>query len=195
MSEIERVCVFCASSTKIDEAYVKDAERLGDILVENNIAMNYGGGAVGLMGAIANEMLLNNGDVRGIIPTFMVEVEWEHKGVKDMLHVQTMAERKRLLVDGVDAVIAMPGSTGTLEELVEVLSNKKLGLFTKPVIILNTNGFFNPLIEMLHKMADENFMRKEHTQTFSVVNSAEDVLPAILKAAPWCEDAFEIAAV
>ncbi len=195
MSKIERVCVFCASSTKVDEAYINDANELGVILSENNITMNYGGGAVGLMGAIANSMLKNNGKITGIIPKFMVEVEWEHKGVRNMVHVDTMAERKRLLVDQVDAVIAMPGGTGTLEELFEVLSNKKLGLFTKPVILLNTKGFFNPIIEMLHKIIDENFMRKEHQELWTVVNKPEDVISAIENSNSWSEDALKFAAV
>lgn len=195
MNEIKRICVFCASSTKVDQQYIAEAEKLGEYFAKNNIAMNYGGGAVGLMGTIANSMLKHNGKVRGIIPTFMVEVEWEHKGVEDMLHVQTMAERKQLLVKDVDAVVTLPGSTGTLEELFEVLSNKKLGLFTKPVILLNTNGFFNPLIEMLQKMADENFMRKEHTEIFTVVDKAEDVLSGIKASSPWRQDAFNIAAL
>ncbi len=195
MKKIDRACVFCASSTKVDSAYIKDAEKLGLILSNNNITMNYGGGAVGLMGAIANSMLQANGNITGFIPKFMVEVEWEHKGVKDMVHVDTMAERKQLLVKDVDAVIALPGGTGTLEELFEVLSNKKLGLFTKPVILLNTKGFFDPLIDMLQKTIDENFMRPEHKDLWTVVDKPEDVIPAIESASTWSLDAFKFAAV
>ncbi len=195
MSKIEKVCVFCASSTKVEETYINDAKKLGEILSQNNISMNYGGGAVGLMGAIANSMLKSKGNVIGIIPKFMVEVEWEHKGVKEMIHVETMAERKQLLVKNVDAVIALPGSTGTLEELFEVLSNKKLGLFTKPVILLNTKGFFNPLIEMLHKIVEENFMRQEHQELWTVVEKPEDVIDAIKNSDTWSIDAFKFAAV
>lgn len=195
MRKIDKACVFCASSTKVDGAYIEDAEKLGVILSENNIAMNYGGGAVGLMGAIANSMLQTNGRITGIIPKFMVEVEWEHKRVKDMVHVDTMAERKQLLVKDVDAVIALPGGTGTLEELFEVLSNKKLGLFTKPVILLNTKGFFNPLIEMLQKTIDENFMRPEHKELWTVVDTPEQVIPAIESSSSWSLDAFKFAAV
>ncbi|MCW3806735.1 TIGR00730 family Rossman fold protein [Plebeiibacterium marinum] len=195
MEEIKRVCVFCASSSKVKECYTKDAVLLGKILAQKGIGMNYGGGAVGLMGAIADSMLLNRGDVTGIIPRFMVEVEWEHKGVANMIHVDTMAERKKLLVENTDAVICLPGSTGTLEELFEVLSNKKLGLFTKPVILLNTNGFFNPMIQMLDKIANEEFMRDEHRNIWSVVEKPEDVIPAIINATPWTMEAFKIAAV
>ena len=151
--------------------------------------------AVGLMGAISDSMLAHGGVVTGVIPRFMVEVEWEHKGVKDMIHVDTMAERKDLLVKNVDAVITLPGSTGTMEELFEVLSNKKLGLFTKPVILLNTNGFFNPLVEMLNKMINENFMRNEHGQLWTIVDHPEEVMDAIVKNAMWNENPLKIAAV
>ncbi len=195
MNFLQRVCVFCASSTKADEIYIKEAKRLGEILAEKKVAMNYGGGAVGLMGAIADSMLENKGVVTGIIPGFMVEVEWEHKKVKDMVHVQTMAERKERLVSDVDAVVTLPGSTGTLEELFDVLSAKKLGLFTKPVVLVNTNGFFTPLLEMLNKIVEENFMHTEHLKIFTVVDSVEEVLPAILQSEPWSEDALKYSAV
>ncbi len=195
MSLLKRVCVFCASATKVDDVYFKEAKRLGEILAVNNIAMNYGGGAVGLMGEIADSMLKNDGVVTGIIPRFMVEVEWEHKGVKDMIHVETMAERKERLIEDVDAVITLPGSTGTLEELFDVLSAKKLGLFTKPVILVNASGFFNPLIEMLQKVVDENFMHKENLKIYEVVDSTEDVVKAIKNAMIKSEDAFNYSAM
>ncbi len=195
MSNIKRVCVFCASSSKVSQVYIGEAEKLGRQLADSNIAMNYGGGAVGLMGAIANEMLKHGGAVRGVIPTFMVAVEWEHKGVQDMVHVATMAERKQLLVKDVDAVIALPGSTGTLEELLEVLSNKKLGLFQKPVILLNTNGFFDPMLMMFQKMAEENFMRYEHLELFQVIDMAKEVIPAIEKAPLWDDNAIKMASI
>ncbi len=192
--KIDRVCVFCASSTKCDKAYIEQAARLGEILAQNNIAMNYGGGEVGLMGAVADAMLPLNGKVTGIIPRFMVEVEWAHKGVEDMVVTETMAERKTLLASNVDAVIVLPGGTGTLEEVSEVLSNKKLGLFTKPIIIVNTNEFYTPLIDMLTKMIDEQFMRKEHSKLFTVINDIEEIIPAIKNSHPWSEEAIKIAA-
>ncbi len=190
-----RVCVFCASSSKVNQVYTDHAKHLGELLVKNNLAMNYGGGAVGLMGTIADSMLELGGEVSGIIPRFMVEVEWEHKGVKDMIHVDSMAQRKELLVKDVDAVIALPGSTGTMEELFEVLSNKKLGLFNKPVILLNTNKFFNPLIDMLDKMIQENFMRNEHGQLWTVVEKPEQAIQAIFQENMWHNDAIKIASM
>ncbi len=191
----KRACIFCASSSKVDKVYSDAAHLLGEELVKEGWAMNYGGGAVGLMGTVADSMLLLGGEVKGIIPKFMVEVEWEHKGVKDMIHVETMAQRKELLVKDVDAVITLPGSTGTMEELFEVISNKKLGLFTKPIIILNTSGFYDPLIAMLNKMIDENFMRLEHGELWIVVDYPKDVVAAIQKSKVWSDDSLNIAAV
>lgn len=181
MMTIERVCVFCASSHKVDPIYIDEATRLGEILAKNNVTMNYGGGEIGLMGAAANAMLANKGSVRGIIPQFMVEVEWAHKGVEDMVITQTMAERKQLLVEGVDAIIVLPGSTGTLEELAEVLSNKKLGLFNNPIIIVNTKGFYNPLIRMLEVMIEENFMTGDNAKLWIEVASVENITEVISK--------------
>lgn len=195
MNKLKRVCIFCASSSKVSDLYLESARELGEILAKSGIAINYGGGAVGLMGEIANAMLGCGGDVTGIIPRFMVEVEWEHKGVEKMIHVDTMAERKKLLVENVDAVITLPGSTGTLEELFEVLSNKKLGLFNKPVILLNINGFFNPLITMLEKMIKEDFMRLEHGELWTTVEKGQDVIEAIQNVEPWSCNAIKFAAV
>ncbi len=189
------VCVFCASSAKIDQTYIDDAVVLAEDLVKNGYGLKYGGGAVGLMGAVANKFLELGGKVTGVIPYFMVEVEWEHKGVTNMIHVETMAQRKEIMIKDVEAIVVMPGSTGTLEELFEVLSLKKLGQFTQPVILVNTNGFFNPLLEMLHKMIDEKFMRKEHAELWHVVDSAQDVSTTISNLPKWDDDAIRFAAV
>lgn len=190
---MKRACIFCASSKQTEKIYRDAAAQLGEVLVSNDWGINYGGGAVGLMGAIADSMLARRGDVKGIIPRFMVEVEWEHKGVSNMVHVDTMAQRKALLIKDVDAVIAMPGSIGTLEELFEVLSNKKLGLFDKPVILLNTNGFFDPLIEMLNKMIDERFMRPQHGELWVVVENPENVFQAIEACKIWNNNPLNMA--
>jgi len=192
---MKQVCVFCASSSKVSEVYTREAKTLAKSLVANNYGIVYGGGAVGLMGTIADSALEAGGSVKGIIPRFMVEVEWEHPGVKNMVHVDTMAQRKALLVEQVDAVIALPGGTGTLEELFEVVSLKKLGLFHQPIILVNTQGFFNPLLEMMDKMVQEQFMRKAHLQLWQVVEKADDVVKAIHEAPEWDKEAIRFAAV
>ena len=182
---IRKVCVFCASSPKIDGIYLKDASEIGKILAENNITVNYGGGAVGLMGYLADSMMNNGGTVNGIIPLFMKEREWAHTNISNLRVVKDMHERKRLLIEDTDAVIALPGGVGTLEELAEVMTLKQLGMYLKPVIILNTNGFYNELILFLTKMIRENFMHHIHKDLWLLVNKPEDVLPAILTALSW----------
>ena len=182
---IRKVCVFCASSPKIDGIYLKDASEIGKILAENNITVNYGGGAVGLMGYLADSMMNNGGTVNGIIPLFMKEREWAHANISNLRVVKDMHERKRLLIEDTDAVIALPGGVGTLEELAEVMTLKQLGMYLKPVIILNTNGFYNELILFLTKMIRENFMHHIHKDLWLLVNKPEDVLPAILTALSW----------
>ncbi len=192
---MKQVCVFCASSSKVSEVYTTEAQALANSLVANNYGIVYGGGAVGLMGTIADSALEAGGSVKGIIPRFMVEVEWEHPGVKNMIHVDTMAQRKALLVEQVDAVIALPGGTGTLEELFEVVSLKKLGLFHQPIILVNTKGFFNPILEMMDKMVQEHFMREAHLQLWQVVEKADEVVKAIREAPEWDKEAIRFAAV
>ncbi len=182
---MKRVCVFCASSQQVPQLFFDDTISLAQHLVENGYTIQYGGGAMGLMGALADEVIRLNGKITGIIPHFMVEVEWEHKGVQEMVYVNTMAERKTLLAGNVDAVVALPGGTGTFEELFEVLSNKKLGIFTKPIILVNTNGFFNPFIELMNSMADHRFLRPEHLKMFTTVDSPSQVVQAIEESPSW----------
>jgi len=192
---MKEVCIYCASSTSIDKKYIKIAEELTEELVNNDYGIVYGGGEVGLMGAIANKTLSLNGNITGVIPRFMVEVEWAHKGVKNMIQVETMAERKTRLIEGVSAVIALPGSTGTLDELIDVLSLKKLGKFTKPVIIVNSFGFYDPLFNLFDNMIKERFMRPEHKNLWSVIDDPKDIINAIATAPKWDESAINIAAV
>ncbi|MCU4162449.1 TIGR00730 family Rossman fold protein [Carboxylicivirga caseinilyticus] len=189
------ICVFCASSAKVDQTYLDEAVLLGEILVENGFGLKYGGGAVGSMGAVANKVLELNGRVTGVIPHFMVQVEWEHKGVKNMIHVNTMAERKELLIKDVEAIVVLPGGTGTMEELFEVLSLKKLGQFTQPIILVNTNNYFDALVDFLHKMIDEKFMRPEHGELWHVVNSVKEIPDALKSIPDWDKDAIRFAAV
>nr|WP_319400639.1 TIGR00730 family Rossman fold protein [uncultured Carboxylicivirga sp.] len=189
------ICVFCASSSKVDQSFLNEATLLGDVLVENGYGLKYGGGAVGSMGAVANRVLGLNGKVTGVIPHFMVQVEWEHKGVDNMIHVDTMAKRKELLIKDVEAIVVLPGGTGTLEELFEVLSLKKLGQFDKPIILVNTNNFFNLLVELLDQMIEDKFMRPEHAALWHVVNSVKEIPEALKNIPKWDKDAIRFAAV
>lgn len=192
---IRTVTIFCASSRKSDKKYFQVATELADLLIDNDIGIIYGGGAVGLMGCIADRYLERGGRIRGVIPDFMVKVEWAHPGVEDLFIVKDMHERKRMLIENTDAVIALPGGTGTLEELMEVLALKRLGKFLNPVILLNTDGFYNELVAFFQTMVHEHFLRHEHLGAYSIVDSPNQVIPAILSSPKWDEDAINQAPV
>lgn len=155
MNKITSVCVYCASSTKIDSAYFEAARELGTLLGQRHIRLINGAGGIGLMSATADAVLAAGGEVTGVIPHFMVEQGWQHKRLTEMIEVENMHQRKQKMADLSDAVIALPGGCGTLEELLEIITWKQLGLYLNPVVILNTNGFFDPLLAMLQRAMDE----------------------------------------
>ncbi|OFX21575.1 MAG: Rossman fold protein, TIGR00730 family [Bacteroidetes bacterium GWA2_31_9b] len=192
---ILKVCVFCASSHKVNQKYFEVAERTANVLVENNITTVYGGGAVGLMGKLADTVIENNGKIIGIIPGFMMDVEWGHKKVSELIVVKDMHERKKGLIEGVDAIVILPGGSGTLEETFEVITLKRLGKFTKPLVFVNTDGFYNSLFILLDKMIEEKFMREEHRKMWISVDTPEEIISAINTSPKWDESAINIAAV
>ncbi len=190
-----QICIYCASSAKVDKAYFDATRELAIELARKDVTIVYGGGAIGLMGCLADTALGNNGKVYGILPKFMDKVEWGHKNLTKLTLVKDMHERKKLLIKDVDAVVALPGGCGTLEELMEVITLKRLGKFTKPIIILNTNGFYDHLELLLNKMIREHFMRAEHGEIWQFVNLPCEVLPAIENAPSWDSNAIKFAAV
>ncbi|MFW5645617.1 MAG: TIGR00730 family Rossman fold protein [Bacteroidota bacterium] len=195
MHPINRVAVFCASSPGIPEVYFNMAERMGRQLAKNKIAVNFGGGNVGLMGHMADAILENKGEITGYIPVFMKEMKWAHPKVREMILVRDMYERKYSIIQNVDAVIALPGGVGTLDELMEVITLKQLGQFTKPILILNTNNFYDPLFSLLNKMIIEKFMRDIHEDIWTIVREPEEVIHAIHESPPWDSEALKFAAV
>jgi uncharacterized protein (TIGR00730 family) len=190
-----RICIYCASSAKIDEIYFEATERLAKILVNSKVHVIYGGGGHGLMGKLADTVLAHGGQIKGIMPQFMNEVEWAHKSVTDFEFTKTMHERKAKFLENIDALIALPGGTGTLEELLEAITLKRLGQFTKPIIILNTNGYYDPLIKMLERCVEEKFLRPIHAEMWTFVNQPEEVMSAINQSMEWDENAITFAAV
>jgi len=190
-----KVCIYCASSSKLNPIYFQAAENLAKELVAKKMSVVYGGGATGLMGKIADTVIAEGGKIKGVMPKFMRDVEWNHPKVIDFEFTETMSERKEKLLMGVDAVVALPGGSGTMEELFEVITLKRLGKFTKPIVILNTDGYYKPLQEMLEKMVECKFMRPEHLEMWTFVNEPEKVIPAILNAKVWNETAINFAAV
>lgn len=190
-----RVCVYCASSEHCDPSYREAAYQLGELLAAAGCTLVYGGGALGLMGAVANGALARGGTVVGIIPRFMTEVEWQHPGLADLQIVEDMRERKHRLLTDSDAVVALPGGSGTLEELFEAITLKRLALYFNPIILLNTNGFWSPLQAFMQQIIDQKFMNPEHATMWSLVDRPEDVLPAIRATPRWAEDARSFAGV
>lgn len=184
-----RICIYCASSAKVDKSYFEATEKLSKELVKANIEVVYGGGGIGLMGHLADTIIKNGGKM----PKFMNEVEWAHKRVIDFEFTNTMHERKEKFLENIDGLVTLAGGSGTLEELLEAITLKRLGLFTKPIIILNTNGFYDPLKQMLEKCVSENFMDERHLQMWTFVNEPEDVIESIKKAPTWDNDSIKFA--
>ena len=139
----------------------------------------YGGGGIGLMGKLADSIIENGGKITGVIPTFMKDEGWDHTRVKDMILTSDMGERKKQMFEMADAVIALPGGIGTLEELTEAITLKQLSLFDGPIIILNTLGYYNSLLEFLENMVDNHFLRIEHKGIWEIVNTPEEVIVAL----------------
>jgi len=192
---ISRVCVFCASSHKVSQKYFEVAERLGKVLANNDIRTVYGGGAVGLMGKLADTVMQLDGEIIGIIPQFMMDIEWGHKNITDLILVNDMHERKKKLIENIDAIVILPGGSGTLEETLEVITLKRLGKFTKPIIFINTDGFYDGLFELFDKMIVERFMREEHRKMWKSIDQPEALINAIKDSPLWDESAINTAAV
>ena len=166
----------------MDEAFKKQAFRLGELLAERGVAVKYGSGKVGLMGEVAKGVLSKKGKLIGVIPQFMVDEGWSNPEVTEEIVTETMRERKYILAKDVDAAIALPGGVGTLEELMEVITGRQLGLFKSPVIIVNINHYYDDLLRMFQHAAEENFMRDTHLELWKVVDNVEDVIETIEKA-------------
>lgn len=192
---IRRVCVYCASSRQCDPLYHQAAARLGHELARTGVTLVYGGGSVGSMGHLASAALSAGGRVVGVIPQFMYDLEWAHRGLSELVVVNDMHERKRLMIDAVDAVVALPGGCGTFEELFEAITWKRLGLFGGAIVIVNTAGFYRPLVELLERSVECRFMDRRHLQMWSMVDEPEQVLEAIHSATPWPHENRRFAAL
>lgn len=195
MNDIKNVCVYSASSTKIASIYFEMAEELGHLLARKGINLINGAGSSGLMGTISNAALQAGGTVTGVIPRFMVEQGWHHQGLTHLVETETMHERKQLMAEMSDGVIALPGGCGTLEELLEIITWKQLGIYLKPIVILNVNRYFDPLLDMLQKAIEENFMREEHRAIWQVATTAEEAVEQLFQAPAWSREIRKFAAV
>jgi uncharacterized protein (TIGR00730 family) len=170
------VCVFCGSSTGLNPVYADAARKLGSLLAQNQIPLVYGGGNVGIMGVLADAVMNSGGEVFGVIPDFLMKREVGHRSITRLEVVDSMHERKQRMADLANAFIAFPGGWGTLEELAEILTWKQLGLIDDPIILLNVNGFFTPLLDQMRLMEKEGFLRPENLKNLQVVNTPEEAL-------------------
>ena len=195
MNTLKNVCVFSASSTQIDPIYFQAADTLGRLLAQKGINLINGAGCLGLMSRISDAALATGGTVTGIIPRFMVEQNWHHKGLTHLIETETMHERKRMMADLSDGIIALPGGCGTMEELLEIITWKQLGLYLKPIVILNTNGFYNPLLEMLERAIDQHFMRRQHGTIWQVAQTPDEALQLLYTTPMWSKDIRKFAAI
>ena len=195
MNNIQSVCTYCASSTKIAPCYFQAAEELGRLLAQEKIQIINGAGNIGLMAAISDAALQAGGKVTGVIPHFMIEQGWNHIGLTQTIAVENMHERKQTMADLSDAVIALPGGCGTLEELLEIITWKQLGLYLDPIVILNTNHFFDPLLNMLDKAIAENFMRNQHGKIWLVADEPAEAIQLIRTAPIWDPSIRKIAKI
>ena len=177
--------IYCASSSSIDAIYVDAASRLGELLAENNITCINGGGNLGLMGAIIDSVLLHGGKVKGVIPKFMVDSGWGHQHLTEQIVTSTMHERKQKMAELSNAAIAMPGGVGTLEELLEIITWKQLGLYKHPIIILNINNYYNSLLAMFDNMIEEGFMHERYRDIWRVVETPEEAIAALHEQTIW----------
>lgn len=186
---IRRVCIYCASSRASDRVYLDAARRLGTELARHGITIVYGGGGQGSMGSLADGALAAGGKVVGVIPRFMDDLEWGHRGLGELQVVEDMHERKRKMAEGSDAIIALPGGCGTLEELFEAIAWKRLGLYLNPIVLVNVRGFYTRLVDLLEHCIEERFMDPRHSRMWTLVDEPGQVIEAILRAPRWSAEA------
>ena len=193
--KVQRVTVYASSSNALAESYYDAAARLGTVLGQAGVDVVYGGGGVGLMGAMADQALAQGAHVHGVIPDFLNSTEHGHQNLSQLEVVSDMRERKhRMLVDS-DAVVSLPGGSGTFEEVFEVLTLKRLGNYLGPIVLVNTNNYFDRLVEFLEHSVSERFMSELHLEMWSLVDQPEQVFEAMHYAKEWSRDARKFAAV
>lgn len=195
MHTLKNICVYCASSSKVDACYTEAARALGNLLGKRGITLITGGGCQGLMRSVEDGALEKDGKAIGVIPQFMVEQNWHHTGLSELIITNDMHERKQTMAQMSDAIIALPGGCGTMEELCEIITWKQLGLYLKPIVILNVNGYYNHLIKQLEVAIEEHFMGKIHGEIWSVATTPEEALQIIDNTPIWSNEIRKYAAL
>ena len=173
---MKKVCVFTGAASGIDGFYKEAAYQVGQMLASRELGLIYGGGKLGLMGAVADGTLAANGEVTGIIPKFLDNVEVAHEGITNLHVIDSMHERKAMMYDTADAFIVFPGGLGTLDETMEIITWRQLGLHQKPIIIFNLNGYWDSMLIMFQNIIDQGFMHHGHTGHFEHVNDLDGLM-------------------
>lgn len=170
------ITIYCASSSKLRPSYVEAAAELGRLIAQRGHTLINGAGTMGLMGASTDACIAEGGKTIGIIPQFMVDEGWEHRGMSELIVTRDMHERKARLTEMADAIVVLPGGLGTLDELFDAVTLKQLGVFLKPIVILNTDGFYDRLLEHIQYAMDEQMLRIEHADAWRVARTPEEAL-------------------
>lgn len=195
MNAIRSVCVYSASSTKVDSMYFEAARELGRLLALRGIRLVNGAGNLGLMRACADACLEAGGQVTGVIPHFMVEQGWQHPGLTELIETDDMHSRKQTMARLSDGVIALPGGCGTMEELLEIITWKQLGLYLNPIVVLNTGDYYRPLLDMLARAAGEQFMRPVHLGIWTVASTPAEAVGELFSTPVWDAKVRKFAAI
>lgn len=187
------VCVYCASSSRCDAVYHAAARRLGELLAADGRPLVYGGSRIGSMGALADGALARGGQVIGVMPRFLRDLELAHDGLSELHVVEDMRTRKHQMLSRSEAVVALPGGSGTFEELLEAVTLKRLGVYLGPIVLVNTRGYFAPLLQLFESAVRERFMDERHLAMWQVVGEPEEVVAALATAPPWSVAARQFA--
>lgn len=189
------VCVYCASSTQIDEKYFRAAKELGTLIAQRGLRLITGAGNMGLMCAVQDAALATGGKATGVIPSFMIKEGWHHTGLTELIETASMHERKQMMADLSDGAIALPGGCGTFEELLEIITWKQLGLYLGPVIILNIDGYYDHLLAQLNRALEDKFMRDIHANIWQVATTAEEAVELLFNTPNWDKSVRKFAAI
>ena len=195
MNSIHSVAIYCASSTKIKPIYYEVASQLGRGLALRGVTQVNGAGNMGLMQAASDAALEAGGRVVGVIPHFMIEQNWHHTGLSEIIETEDMESRKQTINDMTDAAIVLPGGCGTLDELFEIVTLKQLGVYLKPIVILNTRGYYDPLLAQLQRGIEEHFMGERHAEIWRVAQTAEEAIDLVLSTPLWDASVRKFAAI
>lgn len=192
---VSSISVYCASSSKIDPAYMEEAYKVGQLLARAGITLINGAGNMGLMKASSDGCLEAGGRAVGIIPGFMIAEGWCHQGMSEIIETPDMHIRQQKMAEAGGAAIVLPGGCGSMAELFELITWKQLGLYLKPIVILNTKGYYDALLQQLEQAAEEQFMRKEHLQIWRVAQTAEEAVQLATSTPMWDTNVRRFAAV